>query len=118
MEIVGNYQLIVSIIFGIVGAIVAIITKVREYKIKIKNAILNKDYEQLLTIFNNFKSDILSFIEIAESSGMIGVAKKSYVKAQIIQLYNSQGLKYDDKEIDAIIERLIEFSKNVNKRGT
>ena len=49
---------------------------------------------------------------------MIGVAKKSYVKAQIIQLYNSQGLKYDDKEIDAIIERLIEFSKNVNKRGT
>ncbi len=105
----------VSLVFAIVSAIIAIIMKVKESAEKAKKAIVEKDYTKLLIIYNSFKSDILRYIEKAEESGLSGAAKKSLVKENIIQLFSGHGIQYNDKEMDAIIERLIEFSKNVNK---
>ena len=117
--IADNIQTIGAIAVTLVTVSIAITMKVKEFKVKIEKAIVDKDYAELLTLFNDVKSNVLDYIEIAENSGMSGIAKKSYVKSQVVLLFNSQGLSYDDKQVDILIERFIEFSNKVNvKKGT
>lgn len=82
--------------------------------------ILNKFGKTKAAGYVDKASDLIADIQAAmikaKESGMPGGYKKQFVKSTIMLLCNEIGVKYDDAQIDAIIESFVNLSKTINAR--
>ena len=98
---------IASAVIGFLGIVLAIVQSVRVYKAKKK---AGKDVNLLDIILSN----LIPSMEMAETSGMTGTAKKMYVKSCVLLACQSLGISYSDELFESVLERLVDFSKIVN----
>lgn len=79
-----------------------------------KSAKTAKNATNLLSVI----SAVQTFISQAESIvGFTGANKKEWVMTKVNQFCISKGITYDDEEVDKLVEKFIDFSKQVNAKG-
>lgn len=114
IKIVSIATAIITGVLAIYQRIVVIACRKKTDAEKATSEELANKLAQIQKIFEVYQSDLLDIMEKAEASGMTASAKKAFAKAQIVLLFNSMGIEYNDEQISGLIERLVSFSKKVN----
>ena len=114
IKIVSIATAIITGMLAIYQRIVVIACRKKTDAEKATSEELANKLAQIQKIFEVYQSDLLDIMEKAEASGMTASAKKAFAKAQIVLLFNSMGIEYNDEQISGLIERLVSFSKKVN----
>lgn len=101
-------KLYISLIIFFLGFITSIISIVIKYtkNIKVKNNLQN-----MLMIIDEI---IPLIIEAEEFLSYSGEEKKEYVVSRIFRKLNNCNIKIEEEKIDNIIEKLVDFTKEVN----
>ena len=101
-------KLYISLIVFFLGLITSIISIVIKYtkNIKVKNNLQN-----MLMIIDEI---IPLIIEAEEFLSYSGEEKKEYVISRIFRKLNNCNIKIEEEKIDDIIEKLVDFTKEVN----
>lgn len=101
-------KLYISLIVFFLGFITSIISIVIKYtkNIKVKNNLQN-----MLMIIDEI---IPLIIEAEEFLSYSGEEKKEYVVSRIFRKLNNCNIKIEEEKIDIIIEKLVDFTKEVN----
>lgn len=101
-------KLYISLIVFFLGLITSIISIVIKYtkNIKVKNNLQN-----MLMIIDEI---IPLIIEAEEFLSYSGEEKKEYVVSRIFRKLNNCNIKIEEEKIDNIIEKLVDFTKEVN----
>lgn len=101
-------KLYISLIVFFLGLITSIISIVIKYtkNIKVKNNLQN-----MLMIIDEI---IPLIIEAEEFLSYSGEEKKEYVVSRIFRKLNNCNIKIEEEKIDTIIEKLVDFTKEVN----
>ena len=101
-------KLYISLIVFFLGLITSIISIVIKYtkNIKVKNNLQN-----MLMIIDEI---IPLIIEAEEFLSYSGEEKKEYVISRIFRKLNNCNIKIEEEKIDNIIEKLVDFTKEVN----
>lgn len=114
IKIVSIATAVITGVLAIYQRIVVIACRKKTDAEKATSEELANKLAQIQKIFEVYQSDLLDIMEKAEASGMTASAKKAFAKAQIVLLFNSMGIEYNDEQISGLIERLVSFSKKVN----
>lgn len=114
IKIVSIATAVITGVLAIYQRIVVIACRKKTDAEKATSEELANKLAQIQKIFEVYQSDLLDIMEKAEESGMTASAKKAFAKAQIVLLFNSMGIEYNDEQISGLIERLVSFSKKVN----
>ena len=114
IKIVSIATALITGVLAIYQRIVVIACRKKTDAEKATSEELANKLAQIQKIFEVYQSDLLDIMEKAEESGMTASAKKAFAKAQIVLLFNSMGIEYNDEQISGLIERLVSFSKKVN----
>ena len=114
IKIVSIATAVITGLLAIYQRIVVIACRKKTDAEKATSEELANKLAQIQKIFEVYQSDLLDIMEKAEASGMTASAKKAFAKAQIVLLFNSMGIEYNDEQISGLIERLVSFSKKVN----
>ena len=101
-------KLYISLIVFFLGLITSIISIVIKYtkNIKVKNNLQN-----MLMIIDEI---IPLIIEAEEFLSYSGEEKKEYVVSRIFRKLSNCNIKIEEEKIDNIIEKLVDFTKEVN----
>lgn len=114
IKIVSIATAVITGVLAIYQRVVVIACRKKTDAEKATSEELANKLAQIQKIFEVYQSDLLDIMEKAEASGMTASAKKAFAKAQIVLLFNSMGIEYNDEQISGLIERLVSFSKKVN----
>ena len=114
IKIVSIATAVITGVLAIYQRVVVIACRKRTDAEKATSEELATKLAQVQKVFEVYQSDLLDIMEKAEASGMTASAKKAFAKAQIVLLFNSMGIEYNDEQISGLIERLVSFSKKVN----
>lgn len=114
IKIVSIATAVITGVLAIYQRVVVIACRKKTDAEKATSEELANKLAQIQKIFEVYQSDLLDIMEKAEASGMTSSAKKAFAKAQIVLLFNSMGIEYNDEQISGLIERLVSFSKKVN----
>lgn len=105
-----NFELIVSLIGTAAGLFIACVS----FLIKMIHSIKKRKNENEQTTLLDAVAPI---VELAETfTNYSGEEKKEYVLTKVNQFAIENGIKFDAELVSEKIERLIELSKQVNKR--
>lgn len=95
---------------GIIAGIITVISLIIPY---VKNSKVKKALETAQKIGDA----VLPYITEAETFlSYSGVEKKAYVMTKANQFAISKGLNFDVEKVSDVIEKLVSFTKTVNKR--
>lgn len=108
IDIIIEIKEVLAVIASLIVGIIVLITKLVK-AVKSKN--------QLSNIFS-IEEKTLEFIYEAELFlNYSGEEKKEWVKTKVNQFAIENKLNYDSKFVGILIEKLVDLSKNVNKRA-
>lgn len=99
----GYINLIVAILTGLVTAIPLVVQLVKY----IKEAIRGKNYNNIMMLVMNLMIE-------AEKEYTNGADKKAYVIATIKSMEQTLNYDIDEEAIGAMIDKIVEASKNIN----
>lgn len=105
-----NFELIVSLASTAAGLLIVCVS----FLVKLINSIKKRKSQQNeVTLLDA----VAPIVEIAETfTNYSGEEKKEYVLTKVNQFAIENGIKFDSTLVSNQIERLIELSKQVNKR--
>jgi apolipoprotein N-acyltransferase len=106
-----NLQVTLSLIGTIFGLAITVLTFLAK---SIKNAKARKRMEQAITISNA----VLPYICAAEQfTAFSGAEKKAYVMTKATQFALTKRIPFDEAQVSAKVDDLVEFTRKVNIRA-
>lgn len=107
LDLIKSIKEIIAIVLPLLASIILLISKVS------KNYKLRKFAESIL-VLEKVISDYMCKAE--EFITLSGCDKKEWVKIKVNKFCNENNIKFNETEVDNLIENFIEISKKVNKR--